>query len=161
LVERLDIETALRRALNRRELRVFYQPTISLRTGSIVGVEALLRWEHPERGLLVPSEFIDVAEETGLIVPIGAWVVEQACRQAQRWHLATPDGAQLFVSVNLSARQLDTAALAENVAAIIQRTGLAPGLLGLEITESVVMRDPVASTTALRALKELGVRLAV
>jgi len=161
LVERLDIETALRRALNRRELRVFYQPTISLDNGRIVGVEALLRWEHPERGLLVPSEFIDVAEETGLIVPIGAWVVEQACRQAQRWQVATPESERLFVSVNLSARQLDTAALAENVADIIERTGLAPGLLGLEITESVVMRDPETSTKALCALKELGVRLAV
>ena len=161
LVERLDIETALRRALTRHELRVFYQPTISLVTGRVVGVEALLRWEHPERGLLVPSEFIDVAEETGLIVPIGAWVVEQACRQAQRWQVASPEADRLFVSVNLSARQLDTAALAENVAEIIRRTGLAPGLLGLEITESVVMRDPEASTTALRALKDLGVRLAV
>jgi EAL domain-containing protein (putative c-di-GMP-specific phosphodiesterase class I) len=138
-----------------------YQPTINLGTGRIVGVEALLRWEHPERGLLVPSEFIDVAEETGLIVPIGAWVVEQACRQAQRWHASSGDGDAMFVSVNLSGRQLDTAALTENVAGILERTGLDPGLLGLEITESVVMRDPEASTVALRALKDLGVRLAV
>jgi diguanylate cyclase (GGDEF)-like protein len=161
LVERFDIETALRRALTRHELRVVYQPTINLQSGRVVGVEALLRWEHPERGLLVPSEFIDVAEETGLIVPIGTWVVEQACRQAQRWHAANLDGEPLFVSVNLSGRQLDTAALSNNVADILERTGLDPGLLGLEITESVVMRDPEASTMALRALKELGVRLAV
>ena len=161
LVERLDIETALRRALHRHELRVVYQPTIDLGSGLIVGVEALLRWEHPERGPLVPSEFIDVAEETGLIVPIGMWVVEQACRQAQRWQAARPDGEPVFVSVNLSGRQLDTGALVDNVADILERTGLEPGLLGLEITESVVMRDPEASTTLLRALKDLGVRLAV
>jgi EAL domain-containing protein (putative c-di-GMP-specific phosphodiesterase class I) len=110
---------------------------------------------------MVPSDFIDVAEETGLIVPIGTWVIEQACRQAQRWHATRREGEPLFVSVNLSGRQLDTAALIDNVADILLRTGLDPGLLGLEITESVVMRDPEASTTALRALKELGVRLAV
>jgi diguanylate cyclase (GGDEF)-like protein/PAS domain S-box-containing protein len=161
LVERLDIETALRRALTRHELRVVYQPTISLETGLIVGVEALLRWEHPERGPLVPSEFIDVAEETGLIVPIGMWVVEQACRQAQRWQAIRPDGEPMFVSVNLSGRQLDTSALIDNVANVLHRTGLEPNLLGLEITESVVMRDPEVSTTLLRALKDLGVRLAV
>ena len=161
LVERLDIETALRRALTRHELRVVYQPTINLESGLIVGVEALLRWEHPERGPLVPSEFIDVAEETGLIVPIGMWVVEQACRQAQRWQAIRPDGEPMFVSVNLSGRQLDTSALVDNVADVLERTGLEPNLLGLEITESVVMRDPEASTTLLRALKDLGVRLAV
>jgi diguanylate cyclase (GGDEF)-like protein/PAS domain S-box-containing protein len=161
LVERLDIETALRRALHRHELRVVYQPTIDLESGLIVGVEALLRWEHPEKGPLVPSDFIDVAEETGLIVPIGMWVVEQACRQAQRWQAARPDGEPIFVSANLSGRQLDTGALIDNVADILERTGLDPSLLGLEITESVVMRDPEASTTLLRALKDLGVRLAV
>jgi diguanylate cyclase (GGDEF)-like protein len=161
LVERLDIETALRRALHRHELRVVYQPTIDLESGYIVGVEALLRWEHPERGPLVPSEFIDVAEETGLIVPIGMWVVEQACRQAQRWQATRPDGEPIFVSANLSGRQLDTSALIDNVADILERTGLEPSLLGLEITESVVMRDPEASTILLRALKDLGVRLAV
>src|SRR5205814_305971 len=118
LVERLDIETALRRALTRHELRVVYQPTINLESGKIVGVEALLRWEHPEKGPLVPSDFIDVAEETGLIVPIGMWVIEQACRQAQRWHAARPDGEPMFVSVNLSGRQIDTGALIENVSDI-------------------------------------------
>jgi diguanylate cyclase (GGDEF)-like protein/PAS domain S-box-containing protein len=161
LVERLDIEMALRRAMTRHELRVVYQPTISLTTGEIVGVEALLRWEHPERGMLVPVDFIDVAEETGLIVPIGTWVVEQACRQAQRWLAARPDGEPFFVSVNLSSRQLDTALLIDNVADVLERTGLPSGTLGLEITESVIMRDPESSTTSLRALKDLGVRLAV
>jgi len=161
LVERLDIEIALRRALTRHELRVVYQPTINLTSGDIVGFEALLRWEHPERGMLVPGEFIDVAEETGLIVPIGTWVVEQACRQAQRWHASRPDGDPLFVSVNLSSRQLDTALLIDNVADILERTGLPPGTLGLEITESVIMRDPETSTSSLQALKDLGVRIAV
>ncbi|MEY2462978.1 MAG: hypothetical protein QOH64_1116 [Acidimicrobiaceae bacterium] len=160
LVERLDIENALRRALSRHELRVVYQPTIDLATGKIVGVEALLRWEHPERGPLVPKEFMDVAEETGLIVPIGTWVVDQACRQAQRWQ-ATEDGEELFVSVNLSSRQLESTVLIENIAEVLSNTGIQPSRLGLEITESVVMRDPEASTTALRALKDLGVRLAV
>jgi diguanylate cyclase (GGDEF)-like protein/PAS domain S-box-containing protein len=160
LIERLDIETALRRALTRRELRVVYQPTIDLLSGKVVGVEALLRWEHPERGPLVPREFMDVAEETGLIVPIGTWVVEQACRQAQRWQ-AGPDGEELFVSVNLSSRQLESTVLIENIASVLTATAITPARLGLEITESVVMRDPEASTTALRALKDLGVRLAV
>jgi len=160
LVERLDIESALRRAMTRHELRVVYQPTIDLGTGSIVGVEALLRWDHPERGLLVPAEFIDVAEETGLIVPIGSWVIEQASRQAQRWQAARP-GEHLLVSVNLSSRQLDNPALIETVREVIEATGVDPSLLGLEITESVVMRDPLASTVTLQALKDLGVRLAV
>ena len=160
LVERLDIESALRRAITRHELRVVYQPTIDLISGSVVGVEALLRWDHPERGLLVPGEFIDVAEETGLIVPIGSWVIEQACRQAQRWQSARPN-EHLLVSVNLSGRQLDNPALIDTVREVIETTGVDANLLGLEITESVVMRDPIASTVALQALKDLGVRLAV
>ena len=161
LVERLDIESALRRAIARHELRVVYQPTIDLRSGTIVGVEALLRWAHPERGLLVPAEFIDVAEETGQIVPIGTWVIEQACRQAQRWQATSGSRTPLLVSVNLSGRQLDAPTLTETVREVIDRTGVDAGLIGLEITESVVMRDPEASKVALQALKELGVHLAV
>ncbi len=161
VVERLDIESALRRAIARHELRVLYQPTINLASGKVVGVEALLRWEHPERGLLTPSEFIDVAEETALIVPIGAWVIDQACRQAQRWQATLPGGRPLLVTVNISGRQLDSVALIDNVADVIARTGIEASLLVLEITESVIMRDPVASTSALQALKEIGVRIAV
>ena len=104
-VDRLDIENALRRALDRRELRVFFQPLVDLTTGRISGVEALLRWEHPERGLLYPGDFITVAEETGLIVPIGSWVLDQSCRQIQRWQASIPDLAPLVLAVNLSGRQ--------------------------------------------------------
>ena len=161
VIERLDIESALRRALARHELRVLYQPTVDLRSGRVVGVEALLRWEHPERGQLAPAEFIDVAEETGLIVPIGSWVIDQACRQAQRWQATDTASAPLLVSVNISGRQLDSAALIENIAGVIARTGIDASLLGLEITESVIMRDPAASSSALRALKDVGVRIAV
>ena len=160
LVERLDIESALRRAITRHELRVVYQPTVDLVTGldrRRRGAPAL----GPSRArLLVPGDFIDVAEETGLIVPIGSWVIEQACRQAQRWQAGRPD-EQLLVSVNLSGRQLDNPTLIDTVRDVIGRTGVEPSLLGLEITESVVMRDPQASTVTLQALKDLGVRLAV
>jgi diguanylate cyclase (GGDEF)-like protein/PAS domain S-box-containing protein len=160
-VDRLDIETALRRALERRELRIFYQPIIELRTGAIDGIEALLRWEHPERGLLNPDEFITVAEETGLIVPIGAWVLDQACRQVQRWQAEIPSLVPLRLSVNLSGRQLGHAKLVEDVAAVLAETGIDPALVELEITESVLMDDVEMSQETLGALHGLGVKLAV
>jgi diguanylate cyclase (GGDEF)-like protein len=105
-VDRLSIENSLRRAVERRELRIHYQPKIDLRTGAIIGAEALLRWEHPDRGLLLPGEFIRVAEESGLIVPIGRWVIDQAIRQTQRWQAEMPRLAPLYICVNLSRRQL-------------------------------------------------------
>jgi diguanylate cyclase (GGDEF)-like protein/PAS domain S-box-containing protein len=160
-VDRLDIENALRRALDRRELRVFYQPLIELGTGSITGVEALLRWEHSERGLLLPSDFIAVAEETGLIVPMGSWVLDQACRQVQRWQASIPDLEPLVVAVNLSGRQLGHPRLVEDVAAIIADTGIDPANLELEITESVLMDDVEMSEETLGRLKTLGVKLVV
>ena len=160
LVERLDIENALRRALARHELRVVYQPTIDLVTGKIVGVEALLRWEHPERGPLVPKEFMDVAEETGLIVPIGTWVVDQACRQAQRW-LPGDNGEELFVSVNLSSRQLESTVLIENIASVLSSTGIEPGKARpRDHRERRDARSRGVDDGAAR-LKDLGVRLAV
>jgi len=160
-VDRLDIENALRRALDRHELRVFYQPTICLASGRILGVEALLRWEHPERGLLLPGDFIAVAEETGLIVPIGAWVLDQACRQVQRWHASNPAMPPLVVAVNLSGRQLEHPRLADDVGRVLADTGIAPERVELEITESVLMDDVEMSRETLDRLKALGVRLVV
>ncbi|WP_196807147.1 putative bifunctional diguanylate cyclase/phosphodiesterase [Candidatus Solirubrobacter pratensis] len=158
-VERLDLEGSLRHALDRGELKMLYQPQVELASGRIVGAEALIRWYHPERGLIVPPAFIPIAEQTGLIVPIGAWVVEESCRQAARW-AATVD-RELSVSVNVSPRQLaagDFPLIVENA---LRDTGLDPRLLCLEITESAVLADPEAATVALKRLKALGVRLAI
>ncbi len=160
-VDRLDIENALRRALDRRELRVFYQPVIDLLTGRVDGVEALLRWEHPERGLLNPGDFITVAEETGLIVPIGSWVLDQACRQVQRWHASAERNTPLSVAINISGRQLGHPRLVEDLAAVLADTSIDPSLVELEITESVLMDDVEMSADTLGRLHALGVHLAV
>jgi diguanylate cyclase (GGDEF)-like protein/PAS domain S-box-containing protein len=160
-VDRLDIENALRRALERRELRVFYQPMIELATGCVVGVEALLRWEHPERGLLLPGDFITVAEETGLIVPIGSWVLDHACRQVQRWQASMRDLPPLVLAVNLSGRQLGHPRLVDDVAAVLNETAIDPSNVDLEITESVLMDDVEMSEETLGRLKRLGVKLVV
>jgi diguanylate cyclase (GGDEF)-like protein/PAS domain S-box-containing protein len=160
-VDRLDIENALRRAQERRELRVYYQPIISLATGAIEGIEALIRWEHPERGLLLPNDFIHVAEETGLIVPMGAWVLDQACRQVMRWQASIPALGPLRLSVNLSGRQLGHPSLVADVRAIINDTHINPSQVELEITESVLMDDVEMSEDTLGQLKRLGVKLVV
>jgi EAL domain-containing protein (putative c-di-GMP-specific phosphodiesterase class I) len=160
-VDRLDIENALRRALERRELRVYYQPLVELATGRVRGVEALLRWEHPERGLLLPGDFIGVAEETGLIVPIGSWVLDQACRQVQRWQASIDGLHPLVVAVNLSGRQLGHPRLVDDVADVLEATAVDPALVELEITESVLMDDVDMSEDTLSRLKTLGVKLVV
>jgi diguanylate cyclase (GGDEF)-like protein/PAS domain S-box-containing protein len=160
-VERLDMERALRRALERSEFRLFYQPVVQIRTETVVGVEALLRWDHPERGLLRPAEFISLAEETGLILPIGKWALWEACRQEQVWREANPDRAPLTIAVNLSARQLAQPDVGEMVAGVLASTGTDPAHVSLEITESILTGDTEATVTALRALKALGVRLSV
>ena len=161
VIERFSIENDLRRALDRDELRLAYQPMISLRDAAIVGVEALLRWEHPERGLVPPNEFVPLAEECGLIEPIGAWVLEQACAQAVRWHAAYPDARPVAVAVNLSARQLMRGDVAHLVARTLRRTGIEPGCLTLEITETVLIDEPDLGVEMLRSLGDLGVRLAL
>jgi diguanylate cyclase (GGDEF)-like protein/PAS domain S-box-containing protein len=160
-VERLDMERALRRALERSEFRLFYQPVVEISTETVVGVEALLRWDHPERGLLRPAEFISLAEETGLILPIGKWALQEACRQEQIWREGNPDRAPLTIAVNLSARQLAQPDVAEMVAGVLASTATDPAHVWLEITESILTGDTEATVAALRALKALGVRLSV
>ncbi len=158
-IERAALEHDLRRAIERSELRLHYQPLVDLATGCVVGVEALLRWQHPVRGLVAPLAFIPLAEETGLILPIGRWVIETACRQAREWQRQVPAAASLVMSVNLSARQFAQADLIANVAASLDHAGLAPRSLELEITESLVMDQSEASVERLRGLRALGVKL--
>jgi diguanylate cyclase (GGDEF)-like protein/PAS domain S-box-containing protein len=158
-IERLRVENDLRRALERGELRLEYQPIVSLSNLSIVGVEALLRWRHPALGEISPAEFIPIAEEIGLIEPIGRWVLEQACRQGAEWYRARPDCAPLTISVNLSAIQVTRRSLPEVVAAALRSSGLDPACLSLEITETVMVRDADGLGEVLQALKALGVRL--
>jgi diguanylate cyclase (GGDEF)-like protein/PAS domain S-box-containing protein len=160
-MERLELETDLRQALARGEFRVHYQPIVSLHDETIVGVEALVRWEHPERGLVQPLAFIPVAEETGLIIPIGKWVLEQACQQSRLWQQEFPLRRPLCISVNLSARQLQHPGLVADVAEAVQDAGMDPATLELEITETVVMQDAEATDATLRALKAIGIRLAI
>jgi diguanylate cyclase (GGDEF)-like protein/PAS domain S-box-containing protein len=158
-VRRLEVERELRHAVERDELELHYQPVVALGSGEIVGLEALVRWQHPERGVLDPGEFVSIAEDSGLIEPIGRWVQETACRQALGWHALQPDRRPLDVSVNLSARQVAHRDLADSVAEILARTGLEPVNLRLEITESSLVEESATATATLEALSDLGVRL--
>ena len=160
-LQRRGIKTALRRALDCGQLRVLYQPSVSLIDGRIRAVEALIRWEHPERGLLLPEEIIPPAEDTGLIVPIGMWVLEEACRQSMRWSTAHPGREAPHMSVNLSSRQLCQAELPASLADTLARTGMDPRRLCLEITESVLMNDTEAALRELEALRALGIDLGI
>jgi EAL domain-containing protein (putative c-di-GMP-specific phosphodiesterase class I) len=155
----MHIAQGLRRALQRNELCLFYQPQADL-TGCVVGFEALLRWNHPERGLLAPADFIGTAEETGLIVPIGTWVIEEACRQAARWNIGRPD-APLKMAVNVSSLQFYFSDLEVVVASALAKTGLPPECLELELTESILVRDPANCATDLKRLRSLGVTIAI
>jgi diguanylate cyclase (GGDEF)-like protein/PAS domain S-box-containing protein len=156
---RLALKGDLERALERDEFALVYQPIVRLGGGRLSGVEALLRWQHRERGTVGPAEFIPVAEETGLILPLGRWVLERACAQAAAWNEISPQ--PITMSVNVSGRQLQQPAFAAEVAAVLASTGLAPQLLTLELTESVLMQDAEAATAMLVDLKSLGVRLAI
>ncbi len=158
--DRLGLELDLRHAITRGDFTLHYQPVVALDSGRITEVEALIRWKHPERGLLFPADFVALTEETGLIVPLGRWIITEACRQLQEWRAAgvvTP----LVMSVNLSARQLQHLHLVDDVAHALEETRIDPGALRLEITETVVMQEAPSTLAKLEALKKLGVRLAI
>jgi len=159
--ERLKLEADLRQAIAQHEFRVYYQPQIDIMTGRLIGLEALVRWHHPQRGLLLPHEFIPLAEETKLILPIGHQVLEEACWQAQQWQEQYPLDHPVTVAVNLSARQFQDPQLVEKVAQVLEQTSLEPARLQLEITESVVMEDIHAATATLQHLRDLGVQIAI
>jgi len=159
--EHLHVESDLHRAIERNELRLHYQPIFALLDGRITGLEALVRWDHPEKGLVAPDNFIPLAEDTGLIVPIGKWVLDEACRQMREWQLTYPAAERMTISVNLSAIQLQDPGLLDDVQQAIWTSGLDPQRLQLEITESVVMQEPEATIVKLTALKNLGIELAV
>jgi diguanylate cyclase (GGDEF)-like protein/PAS domain S-box-containing protein len=161
-LEHLHTGNALHRALERGEFELHYQPILELETGRISGFEALIRWRHPERGLIAPIEFIGLAEETGLVVPIGTWVLETACSQVAAWQARETDGRRpLTVSANLSPRQLAEPTFPDQISDVLRRTGIRPGTLWLEITETTLMHDTESATSVLRALRSLGVHLAV
>lgn len=159
VLDRLELETDLRRAIEQQELAVYYQPIVSLQSGTISGLEALVRWQHPIRGMQVPSQFIALAEETGLILPLGRLVLREACRQVKLWQERF--GLPLTVSVNLSVKQLHDPGLVQTVASALLDSGLAPGRLVLEITESIWLQGTEDVQERLQALKALGVRLAI
>ncbi len=159
LEQRQQVEADLRQGIDRGELRLLYQPVVDVRSGAVTGVEALVRWQHPTRGLLSPAEFIAVAEDTGLVVPLGSWVLQEACRQLQDWTRSS--GAGLTVAVNVSARQLSDSRFPEAVADILAATGADPAAVVLELTETALLDATDASTATLQALRGLGVRLAL
>ena len=160
-LERLELEADMRRALEHGQFRILYQPIVDVESGHLTGVEALMRWEHPTRGTLAPLTFIPIAEETGLIVPIGRWALTEGCRQGRAWQLCAPEGRVPTLSVNISGRQLLEPSFVGDVAAALAESGFTPSLLTLEITESVLMQDTEATLVTLHELKALGVCLAI
>lgn len=161
VLERLNLESELRRALECGEFVLHYQPTVSLETGKMIGIEALVRWESPKRGLVSPQDFVPVAEETGLIVPLGHWALEEACRQTKEWRQSYSEDLLGMVSVNVSASQLHPLNLVEETAKILKQTGLNPRNLTLEITEDVLMSEAPSNIAVLNELRSLGIKLAI
>jgi EAL domain-containing protein (putative c-di-GMP-specific phosphodiesterase class I) len=158
-LERLRTETALRHALERGEFELYYQPLVDLESGRVTELEALLRWRHPERGVVPPLDFIPLAEETGLIVPIGGWVLTEACRQTRDWQRRFAREVPLAVSVNLSVKQFGQTSFARTVSDTLRATGLDPRALKLEITESFAVDDADGTRGMLEELRRLGVRI--
>jgi diguanylate cyclase (GGDEF)-like protein len=159
--KRLDLEGELRLAIEQKTLRLYYQPIVRLSTGKVAFMEALVRWEHPERGLIYPEEFIPLAEETDLIIPLGRWVMQSACRQAREWTRLGSDGPPLVLSVNVSVKQFQHSDFVGTVEKILRDTGLEPSRLQLEITETVVTENLEYAVGLLKDLKRLGVQLAI
>ncbi len=153
----LELENDLRTAIERREFQLYYQPIVHLTDRRVSGYEALLRWRHPQRGLVLPAEFIPAAEETGLIIPIGAWVLREACRQLREWRATYPALADVAVSINLSAKQFAQPDLPDQVAQTLAEFGLSPENLRLEITESVIMEGPASGSATLGRFREMGI----
>jgi EAL domain-containing protein (putative c-di-GMP-specific phosphodiesterase class I) len=160
-IRRIEVESQLRTAIDEQQFMLYYQPTIDLQTGRLTGVEALVRWQHPRRGIVPPMEFIPLAEESGLIVPLGQWAIQEACRQVRVWQKEIPADEPIALNVNLSARQLRHPNIVRDIADALDDSGLLPSRLILEITESVLMIDTAATLNRLFQLKSLGVRLAV
>jgi diguanylate cyclase (GGDEF)-like protein len=158
-LQRLQMEVQLRRALERDEFVLYYQPRVTAATGRIVGAEALIRWQHPERGLLAPGEFIPLAEDTGLVIPIGEWVIEAACRQIAAWQAQGQEPVR--VAVNLAATHLRQGDLPGRVADALHRHGVASGRLEIEVTESILLVDPELSARVARELRDMGVHLSI
>lgn len=156
--ERFSLVNDLRRALEKEELRIHYQPQIDARTGSVMGVEALLRWQHSEAGMISPAKFIPLAEEQGLIVPIGEWVLEEACRRGKAWH---DQGMEIQIGVNVAGQQIMHESLLPTVARVIQQSGIRPALLDLEVTENFLLRQPEITIPKLHKLREMGVSLSM
>jgi EAL domain-containing protein (putative c-di-GMP-specific phosphodiesterase class I) len=159
--ERLKLQTDLRYALDRAEFVLHYQPVIDLRTSRVASVEALLRWEHPERGLLLPGRFLSTAEETGLIIPIGHWVLEETCRQLAAWERALPAEQVPVVCVNLSIRQVEDPCLLTFLSSLIERYAVSPKRLQVEVTESMLMDDAAHTSRVLQELKQMGLTVAL
>jgi diguanylate cyclase (GGDEF)-like protein len=159
--QQLLLEAELRRAIEYEEFTVYYQPVVQLDTGKIVEVEALIRWQHPQRGLLLPLEFIPLAEETGLIIPIGQWVFQTACRQLQEWHLQYPSDPPLIMGINLSSKQFQQPQIAEKIALTLQEHNLESCCIKIEITESLLLKSTEANIEIMQSLKDLGAYLAI
>jgi diguanylate cyclase (GGDEF)-like protein/PAS domain S-box-containing protein len=158
-VERMEMELALRKAYEQGNFILHYQPQVNISTGNIIGVEVLIRWQHPEKGMILPLEFIQLAEETGLIVPIGEWVLRTACKQSKAWQVA--GFKPIILAVNISACQFSNIQLVEKVSEILDETGLNPSVLELEITESTAMKDVDFSVAMLKKLREMGINIAI
>ncbi len=157
----LQMENDLRRAIEREELRVYYQPIVALDNGQLAGFEALIRWQHPERGFINPADFIPLAEDTGLIVPLGLWILKRACQQLGQWQWQSPANRSLFMSVNLSGKQVAQPELVGQIREILEETNIDPKHLKLEITESAVMENAEMAARLLKRLKGLGVQLSI